>query len=320
MCTAINLNGVFGRTFDYERSFGEEIIVTPREKVVYGQAKNRYAMLGVGVVRGESTLYFDGINEWGLCGAALNFPHYAVYQDHNDKKASITPGSLLGFLLGFCKDTHEVRGALENVAIVSDVEDTPLHWMFADSRGSITVESVEEGLKIYENPLGVLTNSPPFTHQMAHLSSYLHLSAKNSKDNLTEGLVKPISRGVGAVGLPGDFSSPSRFVRAAFVKENALNYKTGCCNKKANSEEEEIDKFFHLASSVSIPLGCVVTDEGYPVSTRYVACADRENLTYYFSSYGCRQRCSVRLSDELRDSESIKIFPLYQEENIKKMN
>ncbi len=321
MCTAISLDGVVGRSFDYECSFGEQIIITPRERVVYGQAKNRYAMLGVGVVREGVSLYFDGVNEWGLWGAALNFPGYAVYHDPSENKAAISSGDLVGFLLGFCKDIHEISGALKNIVISWQGEQTPLHWMFADKRGSITVESVKEGLKIYENPFGVLTNSPPFPNQLTSLAPYLHLNPKNPNDNLTDGLILPHSRGMGGVGLPGDFSSQSRFIRAVFLKKNTLAERREMDDMtKLSDSEGQISRFFHIASSLSIPLGSVVTDENLPVSTRYISCADTEELTYYFSTYGSRQIRSVSLSDKLRDGKEIKVYPLYHPEKVERLN
>lgn len=321
MCTAINFGGVFGRTFDYEYSFGEQIVATPREKVVYGQAKNRYAMLGVGVVRNGVSLYFDGVNEWGLCGAALNFPNYAVYHDPGEKKAAISSGSLVGFLLGFCKDTHEVRGALENIVISKDGESTPLHWIFADKRGAITIESVEEGLKIYDNPLGVLTNSPDFPTQLRKLEDYMHLSPEKPNDNLTDGVVSICSRGIGGVGLPGDFSSSSRFVRALFLKKHTIcESEDKCGNDGCNAELSEVRKFFRVAASVTIPPGSVLSDEGLPVSTRYTSCVDMEGLAYYLTSHRTRQISCVKLLDDLRDGDEIRLFSLYQSEKINLLN
>ncbi len=313
MCTAINLGRIFGRTFDYEHSFGEQLIVTPREKVTYGMSKNRYASMGVGVLQNGEALYFDGVNEYGLCGAALNFPNYSCYHGELQGKARINSGSLVGFILGFCKDINDVRGVFNNISVSRDGEHTPLHWMFSDSKGSVTVESVAEGLMIYDNPVGVLANSPPFPYQLANLAGYWHLQAETPKDNLTDGLIPAYSRGMGGVGLPGDFSSCSRFVRALFLKKNTL------CVDEANPMDE-VNRFFHIASSLSIPYGSVVTDSGEQVCTRYISCADKEELTYYFTSYGCRGISCVSLSDDLFHSENIKTFDLYQSENINYLN
>ena len=313
MCTAINLGRIFGRTFDYEHSFGEQIILTPREKVTYGMSKNRYATMGVGVLQNEEPLYFDGVNEHGLCGAALNFPHYSHYHGEHQGKAPINSGSLVGFILGFCKDVNDVKGVINNVSMSREGKYTSLHWIFSDSRSTVTVESVAEGIMIYDNPFGVLANSPPFSFHLANLAAYMHLQAENPMDNLTDGLVTSYSRGMGGVGLPGDFSSCSRFVRALFLKKNTL------CVDKANPIEE-VNRFFHIASSVSIPYGSVVTENQAPVCTRYISCADREELTYYFTSYGCRQIGCVRFSDDLFYSENIQIFDLYRTENINYLN
>ena len=96
-----------------------------------------------------------------------------------------------------------------------------LHWIIADKSGAITVESVADGLKVYENPVGVLTNNPPFNYQMFNLNNYMHLAVENRENTFAEELnLNQYSRGMGGMGLPGDLSSQSRFVRVAFVKMN----------------------------------------------------------------------------------------------------
>jgi len=306
MCTAIHLcdEGLFGRTLDYEMGFGEEVVITPRETITMGETKNRYAMVGVGVFKEGATLYFDGMNEWGLCGAALNFPGYAVYQSGREDKASVPSGMILSFVLGFCKNINQIRDVFSNIGISDDalfnLPPASLHWIFADKTGAITVESTERGLEILDNPYGVLTNAPNFSYHTTRLGDYMALHSGIPKNRLSKGRLSAYSRGMGALGLPGDFSSVSRFVRGVFVKENSISDK---------GADGNINRMRHILSSVSIPLGCVKTDEGEHVLTRYSCIMDSENLTYYFSSYVNPRLRGVRLYP---DNTEIKSFPIYE--------
>ena len=299
MCTAISVDGkCFGRTLDYECGFCEEVILTPRDFALFGEAKNRYSILGVGVVREGVPLYFDGMNEWGLAGAALNFPGFAKYHGGMGKKAEIPSSCLLGFLLGFCKSVSEVKDTLSNVGIgekqPASLPASPLHWMFSDRRESITVESTERGVFIMDNKVGVLTNSPDFDYQLTRLSAYSRLTPKNSENKLS---TNPHSRGTGAIGLPGDFSSTSRFVRAEFLRKHTLS-----------NDGDSQGKLFHILSSVSVPLGCIITDEGDPVSTRYTSVMDLENLVYSFTTYENPSVRSVKLYPENTELQSFSLY------------
>ena len=314
MCTAIYLNevGLFGRTFDYEKSYGERLVFTPREHMQMGEACNRYATLGVGLARGESMLYYDGMNEWGLCGAALNFPGYAVYHNEINKKAGVPAGLFLSFALGFCKNTSEIRDLLNNISITGDdvlgLPATPLHWMFADSKGTITVESTEGGLRVMDNPYGVLTNSPNFEVQKLLLSDYMTLHPGYPENRLVKTPLAVYSRGMGALGLPGDFSSRSRFVRGVFVKENT---------RLITEQDQQINRMKHILSSVSVPCGCIMNEKEEAGSTLYSCIMDSETLTYYFASYENQTLRGARLYPEKREQE---IWEVYSNFNVDILN
>lgn len=322
MCTAINIDGnFFARTLDYERSFGEQIIITPRERVTYGKAQNRYATIGIGVVKDGSPLYFDGMNEWGLAVAALNFPGYAAYQSPSEGKAAVSAGRLAGLILGFCRNIDEVKSALDNIAVTEDEGGAKLHWLISDRRGSITVEPVEGGLRVYDNPVGVLTNSPDFPFHLTRLADYAQLHPQDPENRLARTNITPYSRGMGAIGLPGDFSSSSRFVRGVFVKENTrVAEKSPAETSKAESSASEITRIFHIADAVSVPCGCVVTEEGRPVSTIYTVVFDLENLNLCFTTYNCRRIRAVKLTDALMTAKDLQSYPLYRPEEIEKLN
>ena len=311
MCTAIRFDEkIFGRTLDFERSFGEEIVVTPRGKMRVGEANNRYAIMGVGIKNGGTPLYFDGINEWGLTIGALNFPGCAVYHNPSPGQTGVASAHLISLVLGFCRSVAEARNMLDKICITPDGADestppTPLHWMIADSRESIVAESVSEGLRVYDNPVGVLTNSPDFPYQLTRLADYSAVSAENPKTTL--GGQPLYSRGMGGIGLPGDYSSASRFARVVFMNENT---------KKVKTDIGSVSRAFHILSAVSLPRGCVVTDEGAPVSTIYTVCADMEKPGYYLTTASCRTIRQIRLTDELIEADEIMTFPIYREEMI----
>lgn len=310
MCTAVRFNEkFFGRTLDFERSFGEELILVPRDKIHLLDSQNRYAMLGVGVMDGERPLYFDGVNEWGLCCAALNFRNCAFYEDRQGEGAEVSSSDLISFTLGLCRSIAEVKDMLQNIRIVADrkyaeSEGASLHWMFSDGSSSITVESVESGLKIYENPIGVLTNSPEFPYHTTRLADFSALQAENPESRFTH---SPLySRGMGAIGLPGDFSSSSRFARATFVKENF-------CPRRSSSDGE-ISEYLSAMSALALPRGCVLSDEGEAIETTYISLMDIENPSYYLTTPACRAVKRATLSDSHCTANSIICAPIYEED------
>ena len=132
---------------------------------------------------------------------------------------------------------------------------SPLHWLIADRNGSIVVESMQSGLHIHENPVGVLTNNPPFDWHMMNLNNYMHLSTAAPENRFSDQItLKPYSLGMGGIGLPGDLSSPSRFVRAAFTRMNALSDDT---------EAASVSQFFHILFP---PLSCRLPYSGQRLS------------------------------------------------------
>ena len=277
MCTAISDKNLFGRTLDVEKDYGQKIVITPRN---YRKCKNKYAILGIALVAEDYPLYFDGINEKGLAVAGLNFPDYAYYNERKKDKINIAPFEFIPYILGNYKSVKELKKDIEKVNITDshfsdNLKNTPMHWIVSDENESITVEPTKEGIKIYDNPVGVLTNSPPFDIQFFELNKYIGLSVKSPKNSFSDKInLSAYSRGMGAIGLPGDLSSPSRFVRAVFVKYNMI-YEKG----------EDITRFFHILSNVSQQKGCVITENEEYEYTVYSTCYDRENLSLYYKTY-----------------------------------
>ena len=309
MCTAATYKTkdfYFGRTLDYEFSYGDRIVITPRNYVFNlrcgGQIKNHYAMIGMACVMQDYPLYYDAVNEKGLGIAGLNFVGNARYKKPAEGKDNIAQFELIPWLLGKCASVEEARQALEHLNLIDTpfLENLPaaqLHWIIADKTACITVESVEEGLKIYENPAGVLTNNPPFDYQMFNLNNYMHLSVENRGNTFSESLaLNQYSRGMGAMGLPGDLSSQSRFVRAAFVKMNSIS---------GESEEESVSQFFHILGSVDQQRGCCKLGEDKYEITMYTSCCNADRGIYYYNTYENHRITGVNMHKEDLDGEGL---------------
>ena len=298
MCTAISCEGYFGRNLDLEFSYGEAVTVTPRNfpfSFCHGRdMKQHFAMIGMAYAKGDYPLYYEATNEYGLSMAGLRFRENCVYHAHCQGKINVASFELIPFLLGQCKSLADAKALLENMnitldAVSNELPPTPLHWMIADKTDCLTVETVKEGLKVYENPVGVLTNNPPFPMQLWHLKQYMGVGAKPPKNQFAPNLtLTPDSAGMGGVGLPGDFSSASRFVRAAFVKNNS--FFTG-------EEGERVNGFFHILDSASQFKGCVQVGENDYEITRYSSCCNLQTGMYYYTTYEDRQIRGVGLFD-----------------------
>ena len=298
MCTAVADGHFFGRTLDLECSYGEQVVITPRAFPFHfryeGASTAHLAMVGMAHVADHVPLYYDALNEAGLAAAALNFSHSTTYLTPRAGARNVASFEVIPWILGQCSTLPETVSLLEETVITADafspdLTPSPLHWLIADAHGALTLESTVDGLHIYENPVGVLANEPAFPYHMTHLSDFMSAGAKPPVNRLCPSVPLPhYSRGMGGMGLPGDFSSPSRFVRAVFAKHHTVHGET---------DAEEISRFFHVMDTVSQPRGCALTDEGKPISTVYTSCADMGTGTYYFTTYGCRRIRGVRMTD-----------------------
>ena len=239
MCTAATYKTrdfYFGRTLDYEFSYGDQITIAPRNYPFHfrhaGVIDTHFAIIGM---------------------AGLNFVGNAAYADVKPGLDNIAQFEFIPWILSQCASVAEVRTLLARMNLVN----TPfskqfplaqLHWIISDKEESITVESMSDGLHIYDNPVGVLTNNPPFPQQMFQLNNYMHLSPKQPANTFADDLaLSAYSRSMGALGLPGDLSSASRFVRVAFTRMNA---------RSGDSELESVSQFFHILGSVDQQRGC----------------------------------------------------------------
>lgn len=324
MCTAATYKTkdfYFGRTLDYEFSYGDEITVTPRNYpfrfLEKGTRDTHYAMIGMACVIQEYPLYYDAVNEKGLGMAGLNFVGNAVYRRREEGKDNIAQFEFIPWILCQCATVKEARKLLAKINITNipfsdQLPLAQLHWILADKEESIVIESIEEGLQIYNNPVGVLTNNPPFPMQMGALRNYMSLSVKPPKNTFAPGLeLEAYSRGMGAIGLPGDLSSQSRFVRVAFTKMNSVS---------GEGELESVSQFFHILNSVDQQRGCCQLEDGKCEITIYTSCCNADKGIYYYTAYNNHQITGVDMHRENLDGDKLVRYEAIEEEQIRIQN
>lgn len=320
MCTAATYKTkdfYIGRTLDYEFSYGDEVTVTPRNFPFtfrhMGLLKSHYAMIGMAHVAEDYPLYYDAINEKGLGMAGLNFVGNAVYADVSANKDNIAQFEFIPWILCQCASVSEARALLQKMNLVGTpfnghLPSAQLHWIIADEKEAITVESMEGGIRVYDNPVGVLTNNPPFEQQMFMLNNYIGLSPKQPENSFSDQLpLHTYSRGMGALGLPGDLSSASRFAKVSFTKMNSVS---------GNSEEESVSQFFHILGSVEQQRGCCEVDSGKYEITIYTSCCNASRGIYYYTTYENHQITAVDMHREDLDGKALIRYPLITGEHI----
>ncbi len=324
MCTAATYKTkdfYFGRTLDYEFSYGDEVTVTPRNYSFkfrhMGERKSHYAMIGMAYVADDYPLYYDAVNEKGLGMAGLNFVGNAKYQDEQPGRENVAQFEFIPWILSQCATVSEARKALEKMNLVGTPysEKLPcasLHWIIADKDAAIVVECVEDGLHIYDNPVGVLTNNPPFPMQMFMLNNYMHISPSQPENHFAKELpLAAYSRGMGGLGLPGDLSSASRFAKVAFTKMHAIS---------GESEAESVSQFFHILGSVEQQRGCCEVEPGKYEITIYTSCVNADKGIYYYTTYENHQIQAVDMHREDLDGSTLRRYPLINEEQIRVVN
>ena len=303
MCTAVTYKTkdfYIGRTLDYEFSYGDEITITPRNYKF--RFNNSYAIIGMAHVVGNYPLYYDAVNEKGLGMAGLNFVGNAAYANEKEDAVNVAQYEFIPWILSRCASVKEARKELADINLTGTpfnekLPTASLHWIIADENEAITVESMADGLHIYDNPVGVLTNNPPFETQMFMLNNYMGLSNRQPENLFSDKLeLNKYSRGMGAMGLPGDLSSASRFARAAFTKLNSVS---------GDSEEESVSQFFHILGSVDQQRGCCMVDDNKYEITIYTSCCNTTKGIYYYTTYNNHQIMAVDMHKVNLDDDKL---------------
>lgn len=329
MCTALSLTAkdgshLFGRNMDIEYSFNQSILLTPRHFNYKNRAtgeieQTKYAIIGMGTIIDNHPSYADVCNEKGLAAAGLNFPRYAHWDNNPiEDKTNIPPYDLLLWVASNFETVKEVKEAFKNVVLVGvplneKVPIAPLHWMICDKTGkSIVVEQTVNGLKVMDNNVGVLTNAPTFEWHLTNLTQYMGLMVTQPQDvKLGEQELHPLGQGLGAFGLPGDYSSPSRFIKTAFLR-NHIDY--------ANVNYAGISEFFHILHGVAMVRGSVVTPQNLNDITLYTSCIDQERGIYYYNTYNNHSISAIDMNHEDLDAKELKLFKFNDEFSFNQQN
>lgn len=319
MCTSISFrtkDHYFGRNLDLEYSYQEAITITPRNFTFHFRDtktfQTHYAIIGMATVADEYPLYYDAVNEVGLGIAGLNFPGNAVYFPAIEGKDNVAPFELIPWILSQCKNVCEARRLIQRINLTDvpfndSYPITPLHWMISDADETIVIEPTTEGVQIYDNPIGVLTNNPVFPFQMHNLCNYLNVTCQEASSRFSCNLkLEPYSRGMGGIGLPGDLSSSSRFVRATFTKLNSV------CS---SSESSSVNQFFHILGSVAQTRGCCIIGNEYEI-TLYSSCCNTNNGIYYYKTYENSQVTAVFLRKEDLNGSKLIQYPIRTKCNV----
>ena len=321
MCTSIALFecNCFGRNLDLDRGFGEKVVIMPRRfPLHFPHASNldrHHAMIGMAAVVDDHPLYAEAMNEHGLYMAGLNFPGSAHYEDAvPEGNTALAPDELIPWILGTCQNIEEAKEKLQSISLAripftrhdgQTLPLAPLHWHIADQHGALVLETMECGNFLYEDPVGVLTNNPPFPFHQMNLNQYQHLSASPVQNKIAPALdLQRFGEGMGAFGLPGDCSSPSRYIRAAFYRLNS---------RCEDQERSRVAQFFHLLDTVAMPRGSVITEQGREDITIYSCCMSKATQTYYCKTYESAGICAVSMRPEMMDDKQLHIYDLCQQ-------
>lgn len=324
MCTCISFktkDHYFGRSMDLEYHFNEQVVITPRDyEFQLKSGKNfrtKYAFIGCAAVINQYPLYAEATNEKGLSIAGLNFPENACYQDIQSEKINLAPYELIPWILGNFSSVEEVYPALEKLNLVdiafgNDIPTTPLHFMVSDQELNLILEPMKDGLKVHFDQFGVLTNNPPFPYHVMNMNNFLNLTPDITDNRFSDKVnLSPYGLGMGAIGLPGDNSPSSRFVRATF---NLLNSVSN------DDEESSISQFFHILDTVFVVRGTTMTKDKRWNITTYSCCCNTTKGIYYYKTYYNNQITAVKLTDENMSKDQLSVYELQGNQQIKYLN
>ncbi|KRL87916.1 choloylglycine hydrolase [Limosilactobacillus ingluviei] len=327
MCTAVNFqtgsHHFFGRNLDLEISYGEQVVVTPRNYPFHfrqvAPLTHHYALIGMGIVVDDYPLYFDATNEKGLSMAGLNYPDNADYKALATDKANVTPFEFIPWVLGQAASIAEAKQLLTKLNLVKinfsdDLPLSPLHWLIGDTHSatSLVVECDKDGLHVYDNPVGVLTNNPSFDKQLFNLNNYRSVSPRVQENSFQPATaLNDYSRGLGSHFLPGGMDSMSRFVKVAFTKLNAPHSATPL---------EQVTDFFHILHSVEQPKNLDEVAPNQFEYTIYSSCVDADQGIYYYTTYTNNQINAVKLHNVDLDQAKLTTYALADQQTVNYQN
>ncbi len=335
-CTGIMLKMkdgaiVHGRTLEFGTPVETSIAVIPRGQVFTGQTPNgdglKYTVKygATGIVAFANPRLLDGINEAGLAAGTFFFPTFAEYAavTPDNQSKGLSPADFPNWLLTQFGSVDEVRKAVESGAVVitPTVLDgwgptaPPFHYVVYDKTGaSLVIEPVGGTLKVHDNALGTLTNSPSFDWHMTNLRNYIALNPRDVPTVKIDGdSFKALGQGTGMLGLPGDFTPPARFIRAAVFSATAI---------PAANAGKGIDQVFHILNNFDIPVGVsrdVVNGVVYSDYTQMTVARDPQSLRYYYKTYDDQTIRMVDLKALDLNAKTIRQFSTKSEQPVVNM-
>ncbi|MBR3156815.1 choloylglycine hydrolase [Candidatus Saccharibacteria bacterium] len=312
MCTGVRFsddhgNMYFGRNLDWSTPYGQKVVITPRgykyKSAFLGEMANSPVLIGMGIVAENTPLYFDCANENGLAIAGLNFPGYAAYEEAPiDGKTNVAAYEFpLWIALNFTT-VDEAEKALKEVAIIAKpINDqypvSQLHWIIGDKDRSIVVEYTKKGMEIFENDVDILTNQPGYGWHQENLRNYMNLFPLMPKGvKWGKAVMRAFGSGSLMRGMPGDYYSPSRFVRVAYLN---THYPT------QSGEDANVSRLFHTLTGVAMIDGAAQMADGTCEKTIYTGGYSTATKTYYYNTYEDPAIKSVSLKDYDLDSTEV---------------
>lgn len=329
MCTSIftmtkDGKHLLSRTMDFSFPLEPNPIYLPRNyewlsSITEKPHMNQYGFVGAGRLLGDAYFVADGVNEKGLAVAELYLPGEVYYAERaSEEHTNLAPHEFILWLLGNFATIDEIEKELSTIKLVEKAAPvlnfvTPLHWIITDKSGKcVVIEPTDETLFLKDNPVGVMTNTPSLEWHIANLRNYLHVRPKQfDAVKFGEYQATAFSQGTGTSGLPGGFTPPERFVRAAFFKEYI---------EVAENEEDGVNNAHHILNTVRIPKGIVITADQAVDYSQYVGAMCNESGTYYYSSYDSHQIVKVRITEKLLQTIEPVVFEIAQDESIKELN
>lgn len=322
MCTSIawkNSDFYFGRNLDLETYFDRQVVITPRGYPFdfrrAGSLHQHYALIGMASVVADTPLYFEAVNEKGLGMAGLNFAGNAFYAaEEVEGKHNVSPYELIWWVLGQCATVEQARSLLEKTQLIhlpfnDAIPVAELHWHIADRHCSIVLECCRDGMHIYDNPVGVLTNNPPFAYHLQNLTQYINLTPHWPENRFAEQIsILPVGSGQGSIGLPGDVSPISRFVRATYYRLHAVSKP---------DENSSVAQFFHMLDGVAMIAGTVAAPNGWWDYTQYSCCVNADQGIYYYKTYENNQITAISLRHADLEGAALTSFPLVTEQQVR---
>ncbi|MCC3296898.1 choloylglycine hydrolase [Arthrobacter caoxuetaonis] len=315
MCTGIRFSDNSGnlylaRNLDWTFGYGERVVLTPTgyaTRSPFGAVPEiRHAVIGMGIVEEDTPLYFDCGNDAGLAVAGLNFPGYADYATEAVEGAvNVAAFEFPLWVASQFASVDEVEAALGSVVIVDrpineKYPSSLLHWIIGDAKRAIVVEYTSDGMHVFDDDVDVLANQPGFSWHHENLRNYLNASPDYPGKVVLAGAdLVPFGSGSLMRGIPGDYYSPSRFVRAAYVNAHYPQKST---------EEENVSRAFHTLQQVAMVEGSAAMDSGQFEKTVYTGLFSARTKSYYWNTYEDPAIQSVSMADHAADGTELLVL------------